>query len=333
MPKGKRKGVALVAGASSRLGYRLSEALTNSGTETRAIVMPRQLREETERLPEGVEPYSIDITHNDRETASALEDACSGIDVIYLLNHPRFEIPPDYKKCLVVNVESADNVISASIAANPNSKVRVVYPSTVSVYGSSRPNLKLDETAKPRPVSDYAKSKLLAERDIAALCGKSKGHTFTILRLGAIYGCEYNDAIFRLFELLKSGSLKYHVAFSHHMSLIHVLDAVKCLQLVAKSDKAANQLYNLTDGNDYSMDELVHCSAKALHVPVAHNPEPKILDYIRDVFGIDYDDFEFMSANRIISSEKIKRELGFEPSINLEKGIRMLADDFLKKKK
>ena len=84
-----------------------------------------------------------------------------------------------------VNSEATENL--ARIAAKWNPDVRFIFLSSVSVYGEDNLSVPVSEDSKCKPSSDYAASKLDAERRLIALSDGGTTHNLIILRLAPVY--------------------------------------------------------------------------------------------------------------------------------------------------
>ncbi len=333
----RSKGLALVTGATSRLGHALAQELIDGGTEVRAIVRPSYLSTtqlQLQNLPDRVEPYLVDFAVPGKKGQPVLEEACRGIDALYHIGSTRFDVY-DYNAMLTINVQGARNVMDACLRSNPDSRVRVIYPSTVSVYGPGRHGVVYREESKPAPASNYAKSKLLAEMEIASLAMTERGAgiKFTILRLGAIYGGAYAESFFRIFDMIEKGEMKYRGSFHNNLSLVHIDDVVSCMKQLPPVRSAENNTYNLTDGDNHTVKQLLECSAEALGVQLRYRFGYKALGIARELFGLDYDEFEYISTDRMIGMDKLRKDTGFKPRVDIKEGVRRLAKEFLQKKK
>jgi nucleoside-diphosphate-sugar epimerase len=49
--------------------------------------------------------------------------------------------------------------------------------------------------------------------------------------------------------------------------------------------------------------------------------------------GIDVDQFSFLVSDRIVSIERIREELGFKPSVSIDRAGKELAVEFLERYK
>jgi len=101
--------------------------------------------------------------------------------------------------------------------------------------------------------------------------------------------------------------------------------------------RAANEVFCVTDGRDYTMNELVDCICGALgmnwrpwHVPVfAAKMGGKVGDLVKKMgikAPIDSDKVRKLSRPLTFSCEKATRVLGYEPVETLEEGIRREVD-------
>jgi len=84
-----------------------------------------------------------------------------------------------------VNSEATENLAKAAAKSNP--AVSIIFLSSVSVYGEDNLNAPISEEGKCRPSSDYAVSKLDAERRLIALFDEVLIHNLVILRLAPVY--------------------------------------------------------------------------------------------------------------------------------------------------
>jgi nucleoside-diphosphate-sugar epimerase len=98
--------------------------------------------------------------------------------------HQKFGII-DRSTYLRVNSDSTKNLAHAAVRANPTAKF--IFLSSVSVYGEDNLNEPASEDDQCRPTSDYALSKLEAEKGLVELSDKGILHNPVILRLAPVY--------------------------------------------------------------------------------------------------------------------------------------------------
>jgi nucleoside-diphosphate-sugar epimerase len=178
---------------------------------------------------------------------------------------------------------------------------------------SRSPRIRLSPR-NPSPQSIYAETKIAAEE---YLIGQRNEVTAPLVfRLATLYGISPRtrfDLIVNQFVLdafLKRHLLIYQRGYSR--SFLHVRDAVRgiLIGLEAPEPKIRGQVYNLgADNGNYTKDEIVSLVLKRM-------PETMV-EYKDLTFGGDMRDIT-------VSFSKIKRELGFETTLDVDDGIREL---------
>ena len=106
-------------------------------------------------------------------------------------------------------------------------------------------------TEKENPVSNYGKSKLLAEQEIKKLNGIIP---YTIIRPASVYGPRDKD-IFIFFNLVKH-HLKLNTYNKKFIQLVFVKDIAKVISNVINNGNTDNKTYYLCDGNIYTWESV-----------------------------------------------------------------------------
>jgi nucleoside-diphosphate-sugar epimerase len=191
---------------------------------------------------------------------------------------------------------------------------RFIFSSTYSNYGLMTDGKPVTEESPLTPQSIYAETKVAAEE---YLMGQKDGPTAPLLfRFATLYGISPRtrfDLIVNQFVLdafTKRQLLIYQRGYSR--SFVHVRDVVRgiLLGLDAPLDKVRNQIYNLgTEKGNYTKDQIVEHVLKRI-------PET-VVDYKDLTFGGDMRDIT-------VSFAKIKRELGYETTLDIDDGVREL---------
>jgi nucleoside-diphosphate-sugar epimerase len=189
---------------------------------------------------------------------------------------------------------------------------RFVFASTYSNYGMSSDGRPVTEDSPLNPQSLYAETKIAAEQ---YLLGQKDAPTAPLLfRFATLYGISPRtrfDLIVNQFVLeafTRRELIIYQRGYSR--SFVHVLDTVRgiILGLEAPEDKVRGQVFNLgTPEGNYTKDEIVGLVLKRM-------PET-VVEYKDLTFGGDMRDIT-------VSFEKIRRELGFETTLNVDDGVR-----------
>ena len=189
---------------------------------------------------------------------------------------------------------------------------RCVFASTYSNYGLSRDGKPVTEDSPLNPQSLYAETKIAAEQYL--LSQKDAPTAPLSFRFATLYGISPRtrfDLIVNQFVLeafTKRELIIYQRGYSR--SFVHVHDTVRgiIMGLEAPDEKVRGQVFNLgtPDGN-YTKDEIVGLVLKRM-------PET-VVQYKDLTFGGDMRDIT-------VSFQKIRRELGFETTLNVDDGVR-----------
>lgn len=89
-----------------------------------------------------------------------------------------------------INSKATESLVKAAAKCNPD--VSFVFLSSVSVYGEENISVPISEESDCHPSSDYAVSKLDAERRLIALSDKGTLHNLFILRLAPVYARDWS---------------------------------------------------------------------------------------------------------------------------------------------
>ena len=184
----------------------------------------------------------------------------------------------------------------------------------------------LDEGFKGEPTTPYGRSKLDAERLV--LAGGYVPHA-TVLRLSMVYGPTNKGNLPRMIEAIARGRFPPMADLGNRRSMVHVEDVVQAALLAAEQAKAAGQTYIVTNGRAYSTRQMYEWICEALNRPVPNLVVPhavlKLLAKTGDAIGrlrgrrfiFDSDALEKLTGSAWYSSEKIQRDLGFQPERDL----------------
>ena len=285
----------LVTGGSGFIGSHVVDKLRDKGLEVRVYdgIMPTY-RKDIEFYKGSI----LDIT--------SLGFAMNGIDAIYHLAAIADvkDVYNDPYRSEAINVRGTINVLEA--ARNAGVK-RVIYGSTTWVYSEVALNDVDETTPLNAPTHLYTATKLTGEYYCQSY-SKLYGMEITIFRYGIPYGPRARDgAVIPIFvrKALNGEPLSIAGDGSQFRKFIYVEDLAEGNVLGLKSI-AKNKIYNL-DGK--------------MKVTIK-----QIAETIRNILGdvkIEYTparpgDF----SGKEVSSELAKKELGWEPRVSFEEGVR-----------
>ncbi len=229
----------LVTGANGFVGRHVVPALAARGHKVRALVRPGARTEGS--LPEGAERVFGDVT-----VPESLPAALSDVDaVVHLAGVTRASRASRYRR---VNVEGTRALADACVGRGLR---RLVYLSSLSAQGPSRPGAPHREAGCEAPIDAYGESKLAAERVLAERRGDLP---ITVLRPALLYGPGAR-AILELARLVQRRVAP--VVPQMELSLLHVRDLAELVATVVGRDDAPFGPYFVSDGEPHTVEAVV----------------------------------------------------------------------------
>lgn len=242
-----------VIGGVGFLGTRLRQRLTAAGHHP--VILDRA-------APAGA--GRIDVRDPEQVT-----EATVGADVIInLAAVHRDDIRPRslYHE---VNVHGAESVCDA---ARRNGVAKIVFTSSVAVYGLGRPNA--DESAPVRPFNDYGRTKAEAEAVYRSWQRAGADHTLIIVRPTVIFGEGNRGNVYNLLAQVAGRRFVMVGDGGNVKSLAHV-ENVAAFLIHALSLPPGMHCYNYADKPDLTVKELIELAdnvlfgrpQRRLHIP------------------------------------------------------------------
>jgi len=319
----------LITGATGLLGGHLIKELQQRGENIRALVLPVENADKLEK--QGVEVVRGDITD-----ASTLGPAVQDVDLIFHLAGMMGVWRPlsDYR---LVNVTGSENLYKAAQKAGVR---RYVHTSSHTVYGLGYGRF-LTENDALRPDPDpYSLTKAEGDRLMRRLMLHSEVET-VILRPGTFFGPGDRLHFGRMAQKMKDGKGVIIGRGDNALPFCYVTDVVQGFMLAAYHENAPGNVYNITNDRPLSQLEMFNTIADAVHGerPTRHLPylpiyygsivAEKVVARVTRTKPIvtQLGAMMFGSDNKH-SVEKARRELGYEPKVDLRSGITIAAEWF-----
>jgi len=234
---------ALITGASGFIGGRLAERLVlRHGAKVTALVRGAASAARLARIP-------VDFALGDVTDAKALDRAIQGCDLVF---HCAYGTSGSQKHRAWINKAGTERVLEAAHRAGVS---RVVYLSTLMVYGRTGDG-DLDETAPRRRFGNaYSDSKLEAE-ETALQYARSGRVPVTVLQPTAVYGPYGGVWTVAPIESLKSGRMILIDGGSGTANAVYVDDLVSAMILAAVREEAVGEAFLISGPEPVSWREL-----------------------------------------------------------------------------
>lgn len=233
----------------------------------------------------------------------------------------------DIEKAKRGNVELTEKVVSAA-----PEKARIIFSSSISVYGKKMSGIPADESTSVHPDTAYAKTKLEAE-------GIVSGHkNHVILRIGPVYG-EGFEEYFKVLRMIEKGKMKIIGKGDNRIPFVHAEDVAEA---IASALDRGSGTYVLV-GECLSQEEIFSVAADALGV---ERPKGHVSAFLAKVFShyqlfkkehfggealFIPEDVAVLSSDRAFNCNRARRELGFSPRA-LDKGIAEMVRSYRDKR-
>ena len=296
----------LVAGGAGFLGSALANRLVESGHHVR--VLDDLSAGDQKRL----DPRVV-FTRGDTRDIPKLWGLLKGVDCVYHLA-ARVSVPESVLYPVEYNEVNVGGTVSLMTAVRDARVKRVVFTSSGAAYGEQEEQ-HVRETARLRPSSPYAVSKMAAEGYVQAL-GALWGIETVILRIFNIYGPGQNlppthAPVIPMFlkQILGGGSLVIYGNGQQSRDFLFISDAVSALVAAAGASDINRTVINVGSGRELTINALVQAIEKATGKS-AH---------------CLYNEAEGGGVSRLVADIALARErLGFEPRVELEDGLRQI---------
>ncbi len=317
--------LVLVTGATGMVGPRVVEAFRRSGCSLRTF--------SSEPPPPGVLPVGVESRTGDVADAGSVRDAVEGASVVVHLAallhvpDPPASMLDAYER---TNVGGTRAVVEASRAAGVE---RVVFFSTIAVYGEAAGHA-LTEGSPVRPATSYARTKAEAERIVLEARRADGAPLGVVLRPGSVYGVRVKGNYRRLVCALARRRFVPIGRGANRRAVVYDKDVADAAVLAATHPVAAGRIYNVSDGREHTLADIIAaiCAALGRTPPRWHLPlrpvraGAGILECAARAVGVrpgvSRAALAKYTEDVAVDSRRIRDELGFAPRYDLDGGWR-----------
>ena len=237
-----------------------------------------------------------------------------------------------------INTEGTQHLVNAILALQMPLR-RFVYISSLSVMGAIReeqPYTEIQESDTPSPNTAYGRSKLETEQWLQQLSAsqRAKGFPYVILRPTGVYGPRERD------YFMMAKSIQAHTDFAvgfrrQDITFVYVTDVVQAVFLALQKGQTGRK-YFLSDGEIYQSSTFSNLIRHELGNPwwiriTAPIWLLRVVTFVGEYVGrmtgkvtaLNNDKYNIMKQrNWRCDIEPARRELGYEPQVKLQEGVR-----------
>jgi nucleoside-diphosphate-sugar epimerase len=315
---------ALITGATGFVGSRLVPALLDAGVACRCLV---RSEERAAALPSH--PL---LTHvvGDITAPETLAGAADGCDVVYHLaaeGHVSAQSAEAFRRFTAVNVDGTEALIRSAAASG--GVQRFVHFSSTAAMGLIRKPCVTEED-EPQPFSPYQRSKRQSELTALSV-GRETGVPVVVLRPCMIYGTGGHGEFQKMARLMRRGRFPKVGRGRNLTPLVHVDDVVQAA-VKAGERGVPYETYLIASARSPELDELHSWIMEGWGQKAMYPYVPAwvmfagawVFELIGKLTGTAPVATRRNIANTVYDREfsiaKARRDLGYEPSVDLHDG-------------
>lgn len=280
----------------------------------------------------NLEGLNVEYFYGDLTDAESLSIGLKGVDYIFhFAGKVKAKNEAEFMKVNAFGV----GILAEACLKQPDIKM-LVHCSSLAAVGPQTSREPINETFSPNPVSLYGRSKLEGELILQKILHNHKV-PWCIVRPSGVYGPKDTE-VFIYFKFVNRGWKITVSGAERKVGMIHGRDLARFCWLAATRSKSG-EIYLASDGASYTWLELSDYIAKALNRRTKHLKVPLwltgsvaiISEWLARLSGsvsiINRDKIkELREPGWVVSIEKAREILGFEPEFNAESGLKNTAD-------
>lgn len=322
----------LVTGGGGFLGRYIVEKLLERGDKVSIFCRGN--------YPE-LEEMGAKVIRGDIRDRFVVKDAIKGHQIVFHVAS-KIDMFGKYNDFYDINVTGTQNVVDGCIKWGV---FKLIYTSTASVVFNGIDMKGVDESV-PYPdkyLAPYPETKMLAEKIVSNANGIN-GLKTTILRPHLICGPRDPSLAPRLIKVAKKGRLPIIGPGDNKLDITYVENVADAHILAADSPKSAGQIYFISQGEPVVPWALLQDLFSKLNIPPIKRRIPyklayvggAILEFLFKIFRIRSKEplitrflASELSKSHYFDISKAKKDIGYEPKINLEDGLEKYVDYYL----
>lgn len=318
----------LITGANGFIGSHLVDKAIDSGFKVYAAVR----KSSDLRFLRGKKIEFVYLNYKNKIELTQILNDIESLD--YLIHNAGITNSKKIEGFFNINAGYTKVLVQALQASKHKLKRFVLMSSLAAIGSNDETDIPITDKDLPRPQSAYGASKLMSEEVLHA----QSDILYTIIRPTAVYGSR--DEGFRpIFKMINKGLRIYINSKESRVSFIHISDLVRAVFFLIDQPKSVKKSFILADGNNCSTEQFYGLIADALgkkkNLSIVI---PKymiwlfanILEFFRIPSAITKDKVNMMASPNWACLPENLNEMGFQPKIKLNKGVKSLIKYYIK---
>ncbi|NJQ96659.1 MAG: NAD-dependent epimerase/dehydratase family protein [Hydrococcus sp. CSU_1_8] len=310
----------LITGIGGFIGLRAAEIALDRGMKVRGLQRSQAKAKAAQKL--GAEVIVGSITD-----PAAAEKACQGVDIVL---HAAATVKEGgaIEEFRQVNVGGTINMAKAAKDAGVKTFVHL---SSVMVYGFNFPNHVAEDGPLCGENNPYCQTKIESEKKLLKL-NDPPDFGIIIIRPGDVYGPGSTAWVVRPLQLMHKRMFALANGGQGVMNHVYVDNSIDGIFLAVEKE-AYGEAFNITDGQETSWKEYFTCLAEIGDAPAPFSLPAGILKFIALVRCLGQsavgqtpdtlpESVNWVTRPYAYSIAKARSQLGYEPKIDLQEGMR-----------
>lgn len=310
----------LITGIGGFIGLRAAELAIAQGMKVRGLQRSEDKAKKAREL--GAEVIVGDITD-----PAAAEKACVGVDIV-LHTAAILKEGGEFKLFHDINVGGTMNLAKAAKDAGVKTFVHL---SSVMVYGFNYPNRVTEEGPLRGENNPYCRTKIESEKELLKL-NAPPDFGVIIIRPGDVYGPGSLYWVVQPVLLMRQKSFALANGGRGVMNHVYVDNLIDGI-FIAVEQEAYGETFNITDGQETSWKEYFTLLAAIGNAPTPFSLPAGVLKFITRLRCLSQivagktpgplpASVNYVTRPYAYSIAKAQSQLGYEPKIDLEEGMR-----------
>jgi UDP-glucose 4-epimerase len=261
----------------------------------------------------------VEVVEGELRSYERVHNAVRGTEIVFHLG-ALGSVPRSVQDPLTSSAVNVEGTLNVLLAARDEGVRRVVFSSSSSIYGTRR-DLPVTEDTPPDPISPYGVAKLAAERYCVSFTRVYESFETVVLRYFNVFGPRQSPlsqyaAVVPLFitRIARGEPITIFGDGEQSRDFTFVDNVVDATMRAADAPAANGRIFNVSAGAPETVNTLVGTLGRILDKPVERRHAPDRPGDIRHSWA---------------DVGEARRVLGYEPSVELEEGLRRTAEALL----